>query len=160
MKKRFLILSLLVFVAVSAFVIIKKQGKNVTGKLDSYTLLPRNSALAYAAEWATVANNARVLEQKIKANPADIKSSITLAALYIQEGRVTGNFTYYNEAALKLINSVLKNESSNFEALTFKATILLSQHQFQEAKKIAEEILKTYPHNAYVYGLLVDANIE
>jgi hypothetical protein len=74
----------------------------------------------------TVKNNVDLLIQKIKINPSDIKSLLALTALYIQEGRNTGNFNYYNEAALKCINAVLEKEANNFEALTFKATILLS----------------------------------
>jgi tetratricopeptide (TPR) repeat protein len=161
MKKKYVYPILLVFfVTISAFVIIKNTGKGDKNKVSSYELLPRNISLAYAAEWTTVKNNASVLSGKIKNNTADIKSMIALAALYIQEGRTTGNFKYYNAAATKLVNDVLVTDAKNFEALTFKATILLSQHQFEEANKIAEQVRQLYPQNAYVYGLIVDANVE
>jgi tetratricopeptide (TPR) repeat protein len=161
MKKKYVYpILLLFFVTISAFVIIKNTGKEDKNKVSSYELLPRNISLAYAAEWTTVKNNASVLSGKIKNNPADIKSMIALAALYIQEGRTTGNFKYYNAAATSLVNDVLVKDAKNFEALTFKATILLSQHQFEEANKIAEQVRQLYPQNAYVYGLIVDANVE
>jgi tetratricopeptide (TPR) repeat protein len=148
------------FVTISAFVIIKNTGKEDKNKVSSYELLPRKTSLTYTAEWATVKNNASVLSGKIKNNTADIKSMMALAALYIQEGRTTGNFKYYNAAATKLVNDVLVKDEKNFEGLTFKATILLSQHQFEEANKIAEQIRQLYPQNAYVYGLIVDASVE
>ena len=161
MKKKYVYPILLVlFVTISAFVIIKNTGKEDKNKVSSYELLPRKTSLAYPAEWTTVKNNASVLSGKIKNNTADIKSMIALAALYIQEGRTTGNFKYYNAAATKIVNDVLVKDEKNFEALTFKATILLSQHQFEEANKIAEQVRQLYPQNAYVYGLIVDANVE
>jgi tetratricopeptide (TPR) repeat protein len=161
MKKKYIYsVLLLLLIITSAFVIINNAGKGDKKKVVSYELLPRKNSLAYTAEWATIKNNFSVLSHKIKANPSDIKSMIALAALYIQEGRVTGNFNYYNAAATKLVDDVLAKNEKNFEALTFKATILLSQHQFEKAKSIAQQVQKLYPQNAYVYGLIVDANVE
>jgi tetratricopeptide (TPR) repeat protein len=163
MKKRYvfpILLLLLLFVIISAFVIIKNTDKKEKKKPTSYELLPRKTSLTYTAEWATVKDNASILSGKLKNNPSDIKSLLALAALYIQEGRSTGNFNYYNAAATKLLNDVLEKEANNFEALTFKATILLSQHRFEEGYKIAEQARQMYPLNAYVHGLIVDANVE
>src|SRR5437667_141026 len=81
----------------------------------------------------------KILLNKIRQNPFDIKSLMKLTALYIQESRNTGNFNYYNDAALKCVNTVLKKDPANFEALTFKATILLSQHRFAEGLNIASQ---------------------
>jgi len=161
MKKRFAYSALLVlFVAASAFVFTKVT--NHKNKIETiYTeLLPRKTSLNYAAEWTTVKNNVDVLIQKIEINPSDIKSLLALTAQYIQEGRNTGNFNYYNEAALKCINAVLEKDANNFEALTFKATILLSQHRFTDGLIIATKAQQLYPYNAYVYGLLVDGYVE
>lgn len=161
MKKRSLYSFLLVlFVAASAFMltrITKPGSKNETVYKE---LLPRKTSLAYAAEWAVVKNNVDVLIRKIDENPSDIKSLLALTAQYIQEGRNTGNFNYYNEAALKCINAVLEKDAKSFEALTFKAAILLSQHRFAEGLEIAIQVQQFYPYNAYVYGLLVDGYVE
>lgn len=160
MKKRFLYSFLIVlFVAASAFMLtrIKKTRKNETAYSS---LLLRKSSLAYAAEWAVVKNNVEILIRKINANPSDIKSLLALTAQYIQEGRNTGNLNYYNEAALKCINAVLEKDAKSFEALSFKATILLSQHRFFDGLAIANQVQKLYPYNAYVYGLLVDGYVE
>ena len=159
MKKRFIYPALLVLVlAVSAFVLIKsKHSKSET----IYTeLLQRKTSIAYAAEWTVVKNNVDILIGKLALNPNDVKSLLALTAQYIQEGRNTGNFNYYNEAAFKCINKVLDKDPNNFEALTFKATILLSQHRFTDGLTIATKAQQLYPHNAYVYGLLVDGYVE
>jgi tetratricopeptide (TPR) repeat protein len=55
---------------------------------------------------------------------------------------------------------VLEKDPVNFEALSFKTTIQLSKHQFAEALQTATELKTKYPYNAYVYGMLVDANVE
>jgi len=123
-------------------------------------LLPRKQGLAYKSEWETIEYNVRALHEKVKKNAADLKSLLLLSSIYIQEGRNTGNFIYYNDAALRCINTVLAKDPKNFEGLSFKATILLSQHRFEDAFTIAKMLQKSYPLNAYVYGLLVDANIE
>lgn len=36
----------------------------------------------------------------------------------------------------------------------------MSQHQFSEARELAEKARQLNPNNAYVYGVLVDANVE
>src|SRR6185503_6242286 len=137
MKKRFVYSILLVlFVAASAFVFTKVTNHKYKIETIYTELLPRKSSLNYAAEWMTVKSNIDVLIQKIKINPSDIKSLLALTAQYIQEGRNTGNFNYYNEAALKCINEVLKKDAKNFEALSFKSTILLSQHRFAQGLSI------------------------
>jgi tetratricopeptide (TPR) repeat protein len=163
MKKRLAVgLLSFLFITASAFVIIKSANKKHKNKPETqaYELLPRKASLAYAAEWAMIKNNADVLLKKIEKDPSDIKSLMTLTGLYLQEARITGNFDYYNAAALKCISTVLAKDTKNFEALTFKATILLSQHRFAEGLNEANKLQQLYPYNAYVYGLIVDGNTE
>jgi len=151
---------LILLLAASAFVItrIKKEGHK--NEIVYSELLPRKASLAYSAEWTAVKNKVDILQKKIKKDPSDIKSLLALSALYIQEARITGNFDYYNGAALKCIHAVLEKDAKNFEALTFKATILLSQHRFAEGLTVAQQTQQLYPLNAYVYGLIVDGNVE
>jgi tetratricopeptide (TPR) repeat protein len=55
---------------------------------------------------------------------------------------------------------VLARTPDDFEALTLKALVYLSQHHFAEAITIAEKAQKVGPYNAFVYGLLVDGHVE
>ena len=55
---------------------------------------------------------------------------------------------------------MLAIESQNFEATILKASVNLSQHKFAEAKALAEKAKIINPSNAYVYGVLIDANVE
>ena len=143
----------------TGFILIKSGTKAATGALYK-ELLPRNPGLTQTAEWMEIKNNTTVLIQKIKNNPSDIKSLLSLTAFYLQEARITGNLGYYNEAAMKCIDAVLKIEPNNFEAFTFRAMIFLSQHRFDEGLAIAQEAQKINPYNSFVYGLLVDGNVE
>ncbi len=123
-------------------------------------LLPRNASLAQHPEWELLkASNDKII-YRMKKDPADIKSLLSLTSLYIREGRSTGNLSYYNEAAMKCVRAVLKIEPGNFEALLFQSMILLSQHRFDEGLQVARQVQATYPYNAFIYGLIVDANVE
>src|SRR4030095_721927 len=97
---------------------------------------------------------------KIERNPQDVKSILALTTIFVQEARITGNYMYYDQAALKCVNRVLKLDSLNFEALKFKSLIYLSQHHFADGLALAEKAQKINPYNAFIYGLLVDGNVE
>jgi hypothetical protein len=71
-----------------------------------------------------------------------MKSKLKLVYAYIQEGRISGNHAYYDKRALSLCDEILKKESDNYEALCAKATVLLSQHHFSEAKPLAEKAIE------------------
>jgi tetratricopeptide (TPR) repeat protein len=163
MKKKITYIILVACIAVaSAFILVSnQQKKSETGfAASTFELLPRKAGLVQAAEWVTLKENTTTLLQKVKQNPADKKSLLVLASLYLQEARISGNYQYYNTAAMRCVDEVLKQEAKNFEALTFKAMILLSQHHFEEGLAVAEQAKQINPYNSFVYGLLVDANVE
>jgi tetratricopeptide (TPR) repeat protein len=65
--------------------------------------------------------------------------------------------------ALTVIDEVLNEKpdaTAYYRALLNKGSVLLSLHQFQEAKKIGEEALALNPHSANAYGVVIDANVE
>lgn len=161
MKKTFTYLLFIgIFILAVSFIIIKYK-KNETDKESAvYTLKERRGASAQNAEWVTTRDNANTLVESIKKNPDDVKSRLSLAALFIQEARITGNFLYYDAAAMKYVNDVLKKEPANFEALIYKAIIQLSQHHFADGLTTAQQAQKSNPYNAFIYGIMVDANVE
>ena len=157
MKKKYgYAVSLVAFVAIATFILFNYHVRE--NKLDN--LLERNSPSATTHEWVLMRDYASALRNKIENNPADIKSILALTTLFIQEARITGNYVYYDKAALKCVNRVLKLDSLNFEALTFKSLIYLSQHHFADGLAMAEKAQKLNPFNAFIYGLLVDGNVE
>jgi tetratricopeptide (TPR) repeat protein len=147
---------LLAFAAIVTFIFINNHFRE--NKLDN--LLERNVPSANTNEYTLMRDYASSLRNKIEKNPADVKSILALTTLFIQEARITGNYVYYDKAALKCVNRVLNLDSLNFEALTFKSLIYLSQHHFADGLSLAEKAQKLNPFNAFIYGLLVDGNVE
>jgi tetratricopeptide (TPR) repeat protein len=161
MKKNLLYLSLICLFILAAGFVVMKYKKNENKKQSAvYQLLERRGAQAQTEEWTAIKKAAVKMSAAIEANPYDKKSLINLSNLMIMEGRVTGNYTYYDMAAMKYINDVLTSEPNNFEALTLKALVQLSQHHFADGLATAETARKINPYNAFVYGILVDANVE
>src|SRR6186713_2381991 len=100
---------------------------------------------------------------KIKSNPKDLESRLSLAEILMQEARISGEHGYYYPAALTVIDEVLEEHpdaNARYRALLNKGSVLLSLHQFQEAKKIGEEALALNSHSANAYGVVIDANVE
>lgn len=161
MNKKYTYLALIVlFFSASAFVVIRYK-IGLKNKVNAfYPLLERKGTTALAPEWVSTKDKAANLIRIVRENPADIKSTLALATVYIQESRITGNTMYYDKAALKYINDVLEKEPENYEALAFKALIYLSQHRFAEALPIAEKAQIAGPGNALSYGLLIDSHVE
>lgn len=160
MKKNLLYLSLIsLFILAASFVVMKYKKKDEK-TAGNYQLVERRGLQASTEEWTITKKAAAKLMAAVDANPYDKKSLVSIANMMIMEGRTTGNYTYYDAAAMKYINDVLAIEPNNFEALTLKALVQLSQHHFSDGLATAETARKINPYNAFVYGILVDANVE
>lgn len=161
MKKRFIYTAVLfLFAVTSGFIILKYKNEQGRKESELYQVIPRKGNAMQTAEWGLCKKFSTVLIERIKINPQDIKSLLALTALYLQEARASGNFAYYDNAALNCVNEVLKKDAGNFEALTYKAMIFLSQHHFTDGLTVAKQVVKSNSYNAFVYGILVDANVE
>ena len=68
--------------------------------------------------------------QTIRNNPKDKRSLTQLAILYIQEARITGNYAYYDKAALKYVNDALKIDTTDFEGIIIKIAYLFITTSF------------------------------
>lgn len=143
-----------------AVVFIFLNFKKKESRAASYELKERNGVLAKSNEYIMTRASADRLKLAIEENPEDKKSQLALAALYIQEARVTGDHMYYDAAAMQQVNNVLNNDPNNFEALTYKTLIYLSQHHFADALEVAQKAKDINPYNAFIYGLMADANVE
>lgn len=133
---------------------------STTSTMDIPPLYERRGELAGAIEWPKTKEKVAELNDRIKKEPSDIKSRLQIAVIYLAEARITGEHPYYYPAILKILDGVLAMDPRNFEATTFKASVKMSQHQFAEARDLAEKARQINPNNAYVYGVLVDANVE
>jgi tetratricopeptide (TPR) repeat protein len=161
MKNKILYAALITFFIGSVgFIVMKYQHNETKNAAIVYNLLPRKGLLSNTDEWINTKKNVSMLQNKIVANAVDTKSIIALANYFILEGRVTGNYAYYDKAAMKLVNNVLKTDANNFEALTLKSLVYLSQHHFADGLATAQHARNIIPYNAFVHGILVDGYVE
>jgi tetratricopeptide (TPR) repeat protein len=158
MKKRYLyIIATLVLAGILSFTIIRYQHKQ---KDTFYTIKDRKGPAAQTPEWISTKRTAVDLQNQVVLHPEDNKARLSLASLFIQEARVTGDYSYYDRAAMKQVNQVLTTDSVNFEALLYKSLLFLSQHHFADGLEYATKAQQINPYNAFVYGMLIDANVE
>jgi tetratricopeptide (TPR) repeat protein len=161
MKKNKIYLGLVVVVVIAtAGILYRYTRTHENNNPEIYPLLARKGAASQTPEWLRVKQQAYTLLQSVQTNRADKKSLIQLAALFIQEARTTGNYAYYDKAALKYVNDVLKIDTVNFEAITLKSLLYLSQHHFAEGLELAQKAKAINPYNSFVYGISVDGNVE
>jgi tetratricopeptide (TPR) repeat protein len=167
LKKRALLLYLPAFMAIMLQISCSKSSKtgsetaaSTTPTMEIPALYERRGELAKAEEWQRTKEKVEELKQQIKKSPDDVKPRLQIAMIYLSEARITGEHPYYYPAILTILDGVLAMDYKNFEATTFKASVKMSQHQFAEARELSEKARQLNPNNAYVYGVLVDANVE
>jgi tetratricopeptide (TPR) repeat protein len=128
------------------------------------SLHTRAEKLMYGKEWDNVQNFYGTNAAALRENSSDWDARLNLAELFIQEARVTGEHPYYYPAALKMLEPLIaakpENKDIMFRALSHKASIMLSLHAFDKALQTAEQAVAINPYNSYIYGCLVDANVE
>lgn len=127
-------------------------------------LLKRGESIQLGKEWDDVQNSYNDFKNAIRINPHNNEAKIRLAQLFIKEARVTGEHGHYYPGALAILDNVLiDSEITNdykFLALTTKAGVQLSLHDFADALKTGNEAALLNPTNAQIHGVLVDANVE
>ena len=161
MKKNYLYIALIVFfISAVGFVVVKFKNDDSAKAAGQYNLLDRTGPLSKMPEWTNTKKNAAKLFASIAKDPKDIKAQIALINLFIMEARATGNYTYYDKAAMKYTNNILAADPNNFQALTLKSLLFLSQHHFADGLATATQARAINPYNAFVYGILVDGNVE
>jgi tetratricopeptide (TPR) repeat protein len=157
-----LIYSCILFTALSTLTISCRN--SFAGIAKATELLPRTETVGKSEEWQNIQNLYTTYKAKLDKDTADIDTRLKLIALYLNEARIVGNQQHYYRLAMLQINNVLNNANNNTEymyaALTNKANVLLSLHQFEAAQKLAKAAVLLNPSEADVYGALIDANVE
>lgn len=105
--------------------------------------------------------NARIeaAQKLIEKNPSSASGYNQLTAAYIQMARENGDFSL-NAKAEATNARALELEPQNADALRLKATLLLAFHRFQEALELGNQLRRANSQDAFVYGVLTDANVE
>lgn len=152
--------TLFLFVLAAAGIFFKYKNDEIKKENRIYPVLDRKGTAAATDEFKAVLAKSTALLAKLKKTPDDTKTHLALAALYVQEARASGNYMYYDQAAMKHVNAVLAKDPQNFEAMSLKALLMLNQHHFAEGLQLAEAAKNSNPYNAFIYGLMIDGNVE
>lgn len=127
-------------------------------------LLERKKAIGPDEEKTAIRTTYNKSVEALQKNPEDMKQYISLATVFISEGRITGDNNYYSNAAVQMLDKVTESTTGNkdlvFQALSLKSAVLLNMHQFKAALETAQKGVAINNYNAGIYGALVDANVE
>jgi len=82
-----------------------------------------------------------------------------LAVIYIKKARKNGDFELNSKADLA-VERALEISPANAEAQKLKASLHLTFHRFREALEMGRKLQLEFPNDAFVYGVLTDANVE
>lgn len=138
--------------------------QEVSGEYQIPALLQRSEAIYNGKEWDLVQNKYGEARKALTGKPEALEPRLDLAELFVNEARISGEHGHYYPAALKLTDEILaakpKDKDILFRALVLKAGIQLSQHDFANALQSGKKAMEINPYNAWVYGILTDANVE
>jgi tetratricopeptide (TPR) repeat protein len=159
-KNSIYMLSVAFFFACVIFIIYRYVHEKKRNAIVPPTLKERKGTAGIGNEWEKTKKMAAYYTDAARKNPDNQKAFLALASLFIQESRVTGDYLYYDAAAMSCVEHVLSADPRDFDALTMKALLYMSQHHFSDGLAVAEHAQKINPYNAFVYGILVDGNVE
>ncbi len=147
-------------VAVLALIVLGRYFAVKKSERPLPNLSPRWGEVTPSTEFLNAKKAVDYYETEIRRKPKVVKNYVELANVFLQESRVTGNHHEYIPKAQEMIDAALSLEPENFEALLANASIMLTLHQFSEAKRLANIAIAQNPYSAFAHGVLADAHTE
>lgn len=145
--KFLILLAAIVVFAGSGCAPLKVDSKPV----DPKPVDPRHEQMAADPEAATILS-------RIDKAPAPTGYN-QLAALYMRRARSTGDFSL-NAKAEEAVKKARAAAPDDVTARKFEASLALTFHRFSEALELGQKLQADLPDDAFVYGVLTDANVE
>lgn len=132
------------------------------GQQELSSALPRSAAAPPAAllSKADAASTIRSLQTRLKALPNDWSAWSNLGALYTAQAHLTADPSYYTKADGAFARSLKIRPQDNASALTGKASLAASRHDFSGALTLAQASEKLDRYNATNLGVTFDALSE
>jgi len=164
MQKQILLNLIFVFLLFGCHHPSQKPSVTNTSIISTFPkLLDRPEKLHYGKEWEDIQNLYGGATNQIRKN-GNPQAYLRLCEVFINEARVTGEHGHYYPSALEILDILEKqaglNNDIKFQLFSYRASVLLTQHEFQKALMVGKEALKLNNYNAQIYGILVDANVE
>lgn len=101
----------------------------------------------------------KAAEDLIRLMPDSPKGYNQMAAQYIKQARRTGDFSL-NTKAETAVNKALELDAADLQARKLEASLQLTFHRFEKALEMGTKLREEFPNDAFVYGILTDANAE
>ena len=95
---------------------------------------------------------------QLKADPKKVQAYGELALAFLRRARETADKTYLNAADDALAQG-LKLDSADFQLQRTQVALMLSRHQFVEARDRAKVLNHRTPDDAMTYGYIAEADI-
>jgi tetratricopeptide (TPR) repeat protein len=143
------------FIIAAAFFVLVSIGSACGAKTSETVVKAADEKVSADASDADVKAVLKVIEK----TPDSPIGYVQLAALYIRKARETGDFSL-NSKAETAVNRALEIQSDDASARKLQASLNLTFHRFQTALELGQKLQKEYPNDAFVYGILTDANVE
>jgi tetratricopeptide (TPR) repeat protein len=96
--------------------------------------------------------------QQLKADPKKVQAYNELAIAFLRRGRETADPSYLNEADDALARG-LKLDSTDFQLQRTQVALMLSRHQFTQARELATALHHRVPDDVMTYGYLAEADM-
>jgi tetratricopeptide (TPR) repeat protein len=96
--------------------------------------------------------------QQLKADPKKVQAYNELAIGCIRRARETADPSYLNQADDALAQG-LKLDSTDFQLQRTQVALMLSRHQFLQARELASALHHRVPDDVMAYGYLAEADI-
>jgi len=119
---------------------------------------PSPSSLATTQDKSPAQQRVAAARQQLKADPNKVQAWNDLALGLLRRARETADPTYLNDAEDALAQG-LKLESTNFQLQRTQVAVMLSRHQFVQARELATALNHRIPDDGLTYGFLAEADI-
>ena len=119
----------------------------------------KDRALSDQAQHMKTDERIKLYEAMVQGQPGRLHYRNLLAASYIQKVRETTDFSYLDRAN-SLLDTVLNDDSNEYEALRLKLEIELERHNFKKVAELAARMTKNAPNDPWNWGALGDAHLE
>src|ERR1022692_246324 len=96
--------------------------------------------------------------QQLKADPKKVQAYNELAIAFLRKARETADSAYLNEAADALAQG-LKLDSTDFQLQKTQVVLMLSRHEFAQARERAKALNHHTPDDVMTYGYIAEADI-
>ncbi|MFC8516938.1 tetratricopeptide repeat protein [Streptomyces sp. NPDC057257] len=99
------------------------------------------------------------LQAQLRAQPKDYGSWATLGLAYVEQARTKGDPSRYPQAD-KALKRSLDIKGGNEQAVTGQAALAAARHDFKDALKYADQVLKENPYSQDALSSRIDALVE